>query len=111
MRLSDLLDRPVFDADGRRLGAVQDVLVSESEPLLSGRPSALVVEGLVVGGHQGTRLGFERGGAQGPWPIAALFRRLERRARFVPWDIVANCDNDEVRIGLPADRLEPPPQV
>jgi sporulation protein YlmC with PRC-barrel domain len=111
MRLSDLLDRPVFDADGRRLGEVQDVLVSESEPLLSGRAAALVVEGLVVGGHQGTRLGFERGGAEGPGPISALFRRFERRARFVPWDIVASCDDDEVRIGLPADHLEPPPQV
>ena len=111
MRLSDLLDRPVFDVDGRRLGAVQDVLVSEGKPLLSGHPATLVVDGLVVGGRQGTRLGFERGGAEGPWPISALFRRLERRARFVPWDIVATCDNDEVRLGLPADRLEPPPQV
>ena len=111
MRLSDLLDRPVFDIDGRRLGEVQDVLVSEAEPLLSGRPAALIVEGLVVGGHQGTRLGFERGGAQGPWPISALFRRFERRARFVPWDVVASCDDSEVRLGLSADRLEQPPQV
>ena len=111
MRLSDLLDRAVFDVDGRRLGEVQDVLVSQSEPLLSGRPAALIVEGLVVGGRQGTRLGFERGGAEGPWPISALFRRLERRARLVPWDVVANCDNGEVRLGLPADRLDPPPQL
>ena len=111
MRLSELLDRPVFDADGRRLGEVQDVLVHQGEPLLSGHSGALIVEGLVVGGRQGTRLGFERGGAQGPWPISALFRRLERRARFVPWDVVASCDDGEVRIGLSADRLEPPPPV
>jgi sporulation protein YlmC with PRC-barrel domain len=111
MRLSDLLDRPVFDIEGRRLGQVQDVLVSESEPLLSGRPAALIVEGLVVGGHQGTRLGFERGGARGPWPLSAILRRFERRARFVPWDVVAGCEAGEVRIGLSADRLEPPPQI
>ena len=111
MRLSELLDRPVFDVDGRRLGTVQDVLVHQSEPLLSGNYGALTVEGLVVGGHQGTRLGFERGGAEGPWPIAALFRRFERRARFVPWDVVASCDCGEVRLGLSADHLDPPPSV
>ena len=111
MRLSDLLDRPVFDVDGHRLGEVQDVLVSESEPLLSGHTAALIVEGLVVGGRHGTRLGFERGGAQGPWPISALFRRFERRARFVPWEVVATCDDGEVRLGLPGARLEPPPRV
>ena len=111
MRLSELINRPVFDVDGRRLGEVRDVLVHESEPLLSGRYGALTVEGLLVGGGPGTRLGFVRGGAEGPWPVGALFHRLERRARFVPWDVVASCDGGEVRLGLSADRLEPPPPV
>jgi sporulation protein YlmC with PRC-barrel domain len=111
MRLSELLDRPVFDAGGRRIGKVQDVLVHDNEPMLSGRYDALTVEGLVIGGHHGTRLGFERGRAQGPWPISLMFRRFERRARFVPWDIVTSCDHGEIRIGLSTDRLEAPPQV
>jgi hypothetical protein len=111
MRLSDLLHHPVFDADGRRIGLVQDVLATQSEPLLSGHYGALTVDGLVVGGRQGTRLGFERGKAQGPWPVSALFRRFERRGRFVPWDVVASCADGEVRIGLAADRLERPPRV
>ncbi len=111
MRLSELLHRPVFDVDGRRLGEVQDVLVHQSDPLLSGNYGALIVEGLVVGGRQGTRLGFERGGAAGPWPVSALLRRFERRARFVPWDVVATCEAGEVRLGLSADRLEAPPAI
>jgi sporulation protein YlmC with PRC-barrel domain len=111
MRLSDLLHSEVLDSDGRHLGRVEDVLVTEDAPLLSGHTPPLKVEGLVVGGSQGTRLGFERGGAQGPWPISALFRRLERRARFVPWTTVASWDGDELRLTVPGDGLEPPPPI
>ena len=111
MRLSDLLHSEVLDADGRGLGEVKDVLVTQSDPLLGGHIAPLVVEGLVVGGGQGTRLGFERGGAQGPWPISTIFRRLERRARFVPWGAVVSCDAGKVRLGVTGDNLESPPQL
>jgi hypothetical protein len=84
MRLSDLLHSRVIDVDGVDLGRVKDVLATQEGPQVGGHDAVLAVDGLVVGGHQATRLGFERGGAQGPWPIAALFRRLERKARFVP---------------------------
>ena len=88
MRLSDLLHSHVVDVDGVDLGRVKDVLVTQEGPQVGGHDAAFVVDGLVVGGYYATRLGFERGGAQGPWPISALFRRLECRARFVPWDAV-----------------------
>ena len=110
MRLSDLLHSEVLDADGRRVGTVQDVLVAREEPLLSGHVGTLMVEGLVVGGGQGTRLGFARGGARGPWPVSAVFRRLERRARFVPWDLVEHCGADQIRLRAPADSLIAPPE-
>jgi len=111
MRLSDLLHSEVLDADGRRVGTVQDVLVTREEPLLSGHVGTLRVEGLVVGGGQGIRLGFARGGARGPWPISAVFRRLERRARFVPWDMVDHGDRDHLQLRVRADALDPPPSL
>jgi len=110
MRLSDLLHSEVLDADGRRVGTVQDVLVAREDPLLSGHVGALRVEGLVVGGAQGIRLGFSRGGARGPWPISALFRRLGRRARFVPWHLVEQHDAGHIRLTAPAGSLTAPPQ-
>ena len=109
MRLSDLLHSRVLDADGRSLGTVKDVLVTRRDPLLGGNVGPLAVEGLVVGGSYATRLGFERGGPQGPWPISALFRRLERRARFVPWPAVATWEGGQLRLSVPGDTLDPPP--
>jgi hypothetical protein len=113
MRLSDLLHREVLDADGRSLGNVEDVLVADDGPLLGGHVATFTVEGLVVGGGGlGIRLGFEWGGAQGPWPISAIFRRLERRARFVPWAAVRLSDPDEpLRLRVSADELGPPPNI
>ena len=98
MRLSDLLHSTVLDAEGRNLGKVNDVLVRRGDPLLGGHVGPLTVEGLLVGGGQGTRLGFERGGTQGPWPLSAIFRRLERRARLVPWEDVASYDEAHIRL-------------
>jgi sporulation protein YlmC with PRC-barrel domain len=103
MRLSDLLHSRVTDVDGVDLGGVRDVLVD--------RDAGFVIEGLVVGGYYATRLGFERGAAQGPWPISALFRRLERRARFVPWAAVRTCDRDGVRLSVPSRELSSPPPI
>ena len=103
MRLSDLLHSRVIDVDGVDLGRVKDVLVSQD--------AGFVVDGLVVGGYYATRLGFERGGAQGPWPISALFRQLERKARFVPWAAVQSCENDVVRLSVPSREFGSPPPV
>ena len=101
MRLSDLLHSRVTDVDGVDLGGVKDVLVD--------RDTGFVVEGLVVGGYYATRLGFERGGTQGPWPISALFRRLERTARFVPWSAVASCEHDVITLSVPSREFGSPP--
>ena len=111
MRLSDLLHSEVFDADGRRVGKVQDVLVARDGALLSGHVGTLRVEGLVVGGGQGIRLGFARGGALGPWPISAVFRRLEQRARFVPWHLVQHHDGGQIRLNAPVGSLTAPPML
>ena len=111
MRLSDLLQSRVVDADGVAVGQVKDVLVTQEGPQVGGHDALLAVDGLVVGGYHATRLGFERGGAQGPWLIAALFRRLERKARFVPWDAVASCEGSTLRLSARRQDLDSPPII
>ena len=111
MRLSDLLHRPVVDADGRPVGRVHDVLVRRGAPLLSGHVGPLKVEGLLIGASLGTRLGFERGGVTGPWPLSAISRRLTRRSRFAPWPTVVDWNGDEVRLSVRAGELDHLPDI
>ena len=99
MRLSDLLGRPVVDADGRRLGEVKDVRLVQDGPYVEGFGQQLRVEGLLVGGGAlGTRLGITRVDLRGPWPLTALVRRLERGSRYVLWGDVAGHDGHEIRL-------------
>ena len=96
MRLSDLLHSEAVDDAGRSYGSVDDVRLVQDGPLL-GAFSAFRVEGLVVGrGALGVRLGFHRGRTQGPWPLKALFTRLESRAKYVPWEQVTSFEGGRV---------------
>jgi hypothetical protein len=99
MNLSDLLHSEVVDADGVRLGSVDDVRVVQDGPLLLPFGAAFRVEGLMIGHRSvGTRLGFTRGGLRGPWLLRAIFAAFERRAKYVPWDAVASWDGEVVRV-------------
>jgi hypothetical protein len=101
--LSDLLDLDVLDGDGTRLGRVKDVRLVQDGPLLEGFGHALRVEGIVTGrGAIAVRLGFERAGVRGPWPLTTIFRRLERHARYYDWSDVAAWDADGVRLRVGA---------
>jgi len=96
MRLSDLLHSAVVDDRGNAYGSVDDVRLVQDGPLL-GANAAFRVDGIVVGsGALGVRLGFLRGSTRGPLPLSALFRRLEARARYVPWDQVISYDDNRV---------------
>jgi hypothetical protein len=96
MRLSELLGRPVLDADGRAMGTVKDVRLVQDGPYVEGFGQALRVEGLLFGrGALGVRLGMARANVQGPWPLTTVFRRLERRARYVEWDDVTRHDDGD----------------
>ena len=93
MRLSELLDRAVVTADGRRLGKVRDVRLVQDGPILAGgTQAALRVDAVIVSrGWRGVRLGYLRGEVRGPWMLRAIFCRLERKARAIPlrdlvWD-------------------------
>ena len=93
MRLSELLHSEVFDADGRHYGTVDDVRMVQDGPVLGTFGAALRVDGIVIGrGGLGVRLGFHRTRVRGPWLLNTIFGRLERRAKFVPWDKVQSYD-------------------
>jgi hypothetical protein len=59
MRLSDLLDSEVLDADGKTIGHVHDVRMAQDGPIQGTFGAALRVRGLVVGRPAlGARLGW-----------------------------------------------------
>jgi hypothetical protein len=112
MLLSDLLHSTVVDAGGRELGPVDDVHVVQDGPVVEGFGATLRVVGLVVGhGALGVRLGFHRTSMKGPWLLAALFRRLERRALYVPWGDVEDHDGGVVHLAKAREELGPPPPL
>ena len=108
MKLSELLDAPVEDADGVAIGSVRDVRLVQDGPRVEGFGHALRVEGVLVGRRwQGIRLGFERAEVTGPWPLTTLFRWLERRARFYRWEDVASWSEGVVRLRSSATSVSP----
>ena len=108
MRLSDLLRNDVMDADGHKIGHVNDVRLVQDGPYVEGFGAGLRVEGLVAGpGKLAERLGFHRGGTEGPWILSVIFRNLERRGRYIPWTDVDRIENDVVHLAVRASELEP----
>lgn len=111
MRLSDLLETEVVDADGTVVGHVHDVRAIQDGPAVPGFGALLRIDGLVVGrGSTSVRLGFHRSRVKGPWMLKRVLEALERRAVFVPWSQVDAWDGGTIRIGIRgADLSEPPP--
>jgi sporulation protein YlmC with PRC-barrel domain len=105
VRLSDLIHAQVVDASGRSLGKIDDVRLAQDGPKLGQFGPALRIEGLVVGASAlGVRLGFHRTAVRGPALLNAIFGRLERRARYIPWEQVVSVDDGCVKVtGEPTD--------
>jgi sporulation protein YlmC with PRC-barrel domain len=106
MRLSELLDKEVFDATGRSAGHVHDVRVIQDGRITSSFDAALRVHGLIVGrGGLANRLGFGHSGARGPWLLRAI---LEARSKptVVPWHRVRVIEADRILISGSRDDLE-----
>jgi hypothetical protein len=88
-RLSDLIDARAFDADGRRIGEVEDVRLVQDGPMIEGFGHKLRVDGVMIGRRaRGLRLGFGRADVRGPWLLKALFQRLERQGQYYAWEDV-----------------------
>lgn len=90
MILGDLLDAPVVDAAGGRLGFVIDVRLVLDGPPGPGLLAAPRVLGLLVSPRTGTSfLGFERTDVRAPAGIAHLLRWRHRGTFLVAWPDVA----------------------
>ncbi len=106
IRASDLVGKPAFDEAGRRLGTVHDLHLVQDGPLLPSGRAALRLHGLLAGRSAvGARLGYStREGrsssteTRGPWPLRYLFRRLHRRAHYIPWGDVVAIEYDKITV-------------
>jgi hypothetical protein len=112
MRLSDLLRCQVVDAGGASLGSVVDVLAVQDGPSVDGSDATLRIAGLVVGRRGiGVRLGFHRARMTGPWPLASVLGRLERRSSYVEWEKITSRDGDTICVSAKRSDLRPPPAL
>jgi sporulation protein YlmC with PRC-barrel domain len=94
--MSDLLGSRVLAADGTALGKVREVRIVQDGPLIAGVQAAMRVDALIVGPRSlGLRLGYATAQVHGPWLLAKLFRRAERRVRTVPYADVDRWDDAE----------------
>jgi hypothetical protein len=96
--MSDLLGSTVLAADGTPRGKVREVRIVQDGPLVGGVQAAMRVDALIVGPVSlGLRLGYATNEVRGPWMLAKLFRRSERRVQPVPFADVDRWD-DESRV-------------
>jgi hypothetical protein len=108
VRISDLLGRPVVDADGVAVGDVHDVRLVQDGPLLEGASAALRLDGLLIGGGAvSVRLGYHRNRVRGPALLRGPLTALERRARFAGWPEVVVEDDGPLRLRCRAADLRP----
>lgn len=108
MRLSDVMECEVHTHDGVSVGAVRDVRLVMDGPMGAGTHAAMRVDALIVGGRAlGGRLGYLRGGVRGPWLVAVVMRRIERRALAISaadvddWDVDRNILRLSAAAGTP----------
>ena len=83
MRVSELLGRTAYDAEGNPHGRIADLLTRTAPD-----GSQYVYAVLITPRHRGRLFGYERPGIQGPWLIERLADLLHRGTREVPWDEV-----------------------
>jgi sporulation protein YlmC with PRC-barrel domain len=90
LRLNQLLQMPVQDLDGRRLGRVLDVRL-ERETTEPGERIRVI--GLVVGrGRPGSYFGYDRRPDMGPWLVRVVVRWLHRHSAYVDLADLAGLD-------------------
>ena len=98
MILGDLLQKPVRDHSGHRLGIAIDARF-EVDLTTDGEPAEARLVGIIVSQRSASSFrGYERTAVNSPWPIAQLLERAHRGSFLVRWE-------DIERIGTTAIRL------
>jgi hypothetical protein len=108
MNLSDLLHARVIDATGADIGAVDDVRLVQSGPVLLPFGAAFRVVGLAIG-HRAVerRLGYQLGGVRNPWLVRTILGALGKTSRYVEWKDVVTWTGEEIHITKRRDELPP----
>lgn len=102
MRLSELMSLRTLDSEGVPLDHVKDVRLEQ-------RDGEWVVTHLVVGrAAVAERLGFIHGVVDRPVLLAHVLRRIARRARVVPWELVSFGGDGTVHVSAERDDLDSP---
>ena len=103
--LNELLQMPVQDLAGRRLGRVLDVRL-EHETTEPGERIRVI--GLVVGrGHPGSYFGYDRRPDMGPWLVNRIVRWLHRHSAYAAIDDLDELDWAAGVIRVDPERLAP----
>jgi sporulation protein YlmC with PRC-barrel domain len=103
-RLNDLLQMPVQDPEGVRIGRVLDVRL---EPETSEPGERIRVIGLVVGhGRPGSYFGYDRRPEMGPWLVNKVVRWLHRHSAYVSIEDLDALDWDAGVIRVDRGRLQ-----
>ena len=104
-RLNQLLQMPVQEPAGRRLGRVLDVRL-ERETTEPG--DRIRVIGLVVGrGRPGSYFGYDRKPDMGPWLVRVAVRWLHRHSAYVDLADLAELDWDAAVVRVDPTRMQP----
>jgi hypothetical protein len=104
-RLNQLLQMPVQDLDGVRLGRPLDVRLARET---SDPGERIKVIGLVVGrGRPGSYFGYDRRPDMGPWLVRSVVRRLHRHSAYADLTDLEELDWDAGVIRVDPARLQP----
>jgi hypothetical protein len=98
MRISELLDEPVYDIGGQMIGRVHDIRLIQDAPSPEGQPARFRLDALLVGRTGlSTRLGYTRNEVRGPWLVKLIATRRERSNEEIPWSDVTRRDGRLIR--------------
>ena len=109
MRLSELLDTPVYDVAGVHVGDVHDVRLSHEMAALPATAGArtIRIEHLVLRNSVvGVRLGYGRREMKGPPLLARLLIRWSQKSPVVAWADIATRENGRITLHRRAEELQ-----
>lgn len=106
MRLSELLERPVMDVAGNRIGGIADVVLVQDGPVVGANGAAgFRVAGLIVVENAHSELlGYERD--VGPLLFRLFVHHRAREVYNVSWDHVVEVSDELVHLNVTREALD-----
>ena len=108
MRLSEILDTPVYDATGRHIGVVHDAQLTHEMSALPAQHGArtITLDRLVLRNSAvGFRLGYGRRDMNGPALLAKLLTTWARASPVIEWSDIASLEPQRITLHRRAEEL------